>query len=232
MLCDCDTKPVAFVLIVALPTIEADLGATPSQLQWMIAAYPLAFAVEEAHRRGLELHAWLNPYRARRLSETTPAAKTHVTIANPELVRLYGSFLWMDPGEPQIRRRVVYDVRDIFRRFDIDGVHIDDYFYPYQERDSSGTLLESPDSVSWARYVGSAGELSRDDWRRGNVDAFVRGDEISVLELNPRFEDLFGYSVAVSANTAIVGAPGADGFGLFRTVVPFLGSASVPTILT
>jgi uncharacterized lipoprotein YddW (UPF0748 family) len=135
---------------------------------------PLAFAIEEAHRRGLELHAWFNPFRARHPSATSEIAATHVARTQPELVLSYGRHLWLDPGLPATRAYSVRVITDVVRRYDIDGVQIDDYFYPYRERDSSGTLLEFPDSVSWARYVGQGGVLGRDDWRRSNVDVFVR----------------------------------------------------------
>lgn len=145
---------------------------------------PLAFAVEEAHRRGIELHAWLNPYRARRLSETTPAAETHVTRANPELVRTYGSFLWMDPGEPAVRQRVVDVVRDIVRRYDVDGIHFDDYFYPYPEGGA-----DFPDEQSWSRY--GAG-MERAEWRRRNVDDLIAEVSRAIKEERPGV--LFGIS--------------------------------------
>ena len=135
---------------------------------------PLVFAVEEAHRRGLELHAWFNPFRARHPSATSEPAATHVSRRQPELVLTYGRHLWLDPGLAAARAYSIRVIADVVRRYDIDGVQIDDYFYPYKERDSSGTLLEFPDSVSWTRYVADGGALSRDDWRRGNVDAFVR----------------------------------------------------------
>lgn len=136
---------------------------------------PLAFAVEEAHRRGLELHAWFNPYRARHPSAKTPLAPTHIARTHPELVKEYGSFLWMDPGEEAVREFSTRVVLDVVRRYDVDGVHIDDYFYPYRERDAQGREIPFPDSASWERYVRSGGRLSRDDWRRSNVDRFVEG---------------------------------------------------------
>ena len=135
---------------------------------------PLAYAVEEAHRRGLELHAWFNPFRARHPTATSEPAATHVSRRRPELVLTYGSHLWLDPGLAAARSYSIRVISDVVRRYDIDGVQIDDYFYPYKERDSSGTLLDFPDSVSWTRYVATGGTLSRDDWRRSNVDAFVR----------------------------------------------------------
>jgi uncharacterized lipoprotein YddW (UPF0748 family) len=134
---------------------------------------PLAFAVAEAHKRGLELHAWFNPYRARYARPLSEAARTHVSNTQPGLVRQYGSYLWMDPGEPAVRRRAVQIVLDVVKRYDIDGVHIDDYFYPYKENDASGQPIDFPDSATYARYRKGGGTLSRDDWRRHNVDLLV-----------------------------------------------------------
>lgn len=134
---------------------------------------PLEFAVAEAHARGLELHAWFNPYRARHPSSRGPAARNHISRTNPELVLGYGSYLWMDPGEEAVRRRSIDVVMDVVTRYDVDGVHIDDYFYPYRERDSRGREIEFPDSASYGRYLRDGGKLGRSDWRRSNVDSYV-----------------------------------------------------------
>jgi len=134
---------------------------------------PLELAVREAHARGLELHAWFNPFRARHPSSRSEAAPTHITRAHPELVRQYGSYLWMDPGEDAVRKRSIDVVMDVVRRYDVDGVHIDDYFYPYRERGPDGRELDFPDSVSYARYRAGGGTLGRSDWRRSNVDRYV-----------------------------------------------------------
>jgi len=135
---------------------------------------PLEFAVREAHARGLELHAWFNPYRARHPAGRSELAQTHVARAQPELVKQYGSYLWMDPGEDAVRNRTVEVIVDVTRRYDVDGVHIDDYFYPYRERGPDGKELDFPDSVSYAKYLARGGKLSRSDWRRGNVDRFIK----------------------------------------------------------
>ena len=79
----------------------------------------------------------------------------------------------MDPGEAVIREHTIKVVLDVVKRYDIDGVHIDDYFYPYKERDRRRKLIDFPDTPSWRRYVASGGRLSRDDWRRANVDSLV-----------------------------------------------------------
>ncbi len=107
---------------------------------------PLAFAVQEAHARGLELHAWFNPYRARHPSATGPLSSRHLTRRRPELVKTYGTHLWMDPGEPAVREHTVRVILDVVTRYDIDGVHLDDYFYPYKERGPGGGLADFPDA--------------------------------------------------------------------------------------
>jgi uncharacterized lipoprotein YddW (UPF0748 family) len=134
---------------------------------------PLAFAVAEAHRRGLELHAWFNPYRARHPSARGPVSRDHISRTRPELVRSYGSHLWMDPGEAAVREHTLAVILDVVRRYDVHGVHIDDYFYPYQERDRAGRAIPFPDDPSWNRYRAGGGALSRNDWRRDNVDRLV-----------------------------------------------------------
>jgi uncharacterized lipoprotein YddW (UPF0748 family) len=134
---------------------------------------PLELAVREAHSRGLELHAWFNPFRARHRGATGPVAPRHVSHVLPEVVKRYGPYSWMDPGEPAARSHAIRVILDVVERYDVDGVHIDDYFYPYPERDRRGNVIPFPDERSWQRYRRSGGTLSREDWRRHNVDTFV-----------------------------------------------------------
>jgi uncharacterized lipoprotein YddW (UPF0748 family) len=145
---------------------------------------PLEFAITEAHRRGLELHAWFNPYRARHTSAISPVTSRHVSKTRPQLVRTYGKHLWLDPGEPAVRDYSLSVVMDVVRRYDIDGVHFDDYFYPYQEKDSAGATIEFPDDSSWRKYGGKSG-LNRPDWRRENVNQFIQRAYVSVHGLKP-----------------------------------------------
>jgi uncharacterized lipoprotein YddW (UPF0748 family) len=133
---------------------------------------PLEFAVTEAHKRGLELHAWFNPYRSRHFNAKSPVASNHVSRARPELARTYGRYLWLDPGEPAVQDYSLHVVLDVVKRYDIDAVHFDDYFYPYEEKDAAGKILDFPDDSSWQKY-GAASGLSRADWRRRNVDQFI-----------------------------------------------------------
>ena len=146
---------------------------------------PLAFAVREAHARGLELHAWINPYRAGTPGQKSRHPASHVSRAMPSVVKKYGPYLWMDPGEPSVRRRTVRVVLDVVRRYDIDGVHIDDYFYPYQEYDRHGSVIDFPDVRSWKRYRRAGGRLPRDDWRRRNVDQLVHELYHGVHDIKP-----------------------------------------------
>jgi uncharacterized lipoprotein YddW (UPF0748 family) len=139
---------------------------------------PLAFAISEAHARGMELHAWFNPFRA----GTKPAASyadNHVSRTHPEWIRKYGNQWWVDPGEPEARRYILDVILDVVKRYDIDGVHIDDYFYPYPVKG-----LDFPDDSTWQRY-GAASGVSRADWRRDNINHFVEAMYHGVKALKP-----------------------------------------------
>ena len=133
---------------------------------------PLQFAVEEAHARGLELHAWFNPYRAGHPAEDGPRDERHISKVRPELVREYGDYLWLDPGESEAAEHSLGVILDVVRRYDVDGVHLDDYFYPYPV-EARGRRVGFPDADSYARARQSGEALGRDDWRRQNVDRFV-----------------------------------------------------------
>jgi uncharacterized lipoprotein YddW (UPF0748 family) len=151
---------------------------------------PLDFWVKQAHLRGLELHAWFNPYRARQNGARSPAAPNHISRTKPATVKTYGKYLWMDPGEDAAVQQTLDVVLDVVRRYDIDGVHIDDYFYPYPIEAQAGNgagaegaalegkanrgELDFPDDVSWQRYLAGGGRLDRAGWRRQNVNKLIR----------------------------------------------------------
>ena len=126
---------------------------------------PLAFAVAEAHSRGIELHAWFNPFRA-----APPGHKT-TRIEHPDWIVTYGSQKWIDPGIPQARRAALDAILEVVERYDVDGIHLDDYFYPYLENDGRGSTIRFPDDATFAKYGQSF--ASRPDWRRANIDNFV-----------------------------------------------------------
>ena len=134
---------------------------------------PLAFAVEEAHRRGLELHAWFNPFRAGHRTRTSPESDDHIGRRRPDLVIDYGEQRWLDPGEPDARDHSLAVIQDVVRRYDIDGVHMDDYFYPYPIQDDAGREIAFPDTASRRRALEQGVTLALADWRRDNIDRFV-----------------------------------------------------------
>ena len=143
---------------------------------------PLAFAVAEAHARGLEIHAWINPFRAGNTADSLALAPSHVFHTHRDFVRVYGSQLWVDPGDPAAQDYVMRVIDDIVTRYDVDGIHADDYFYPYPVNDASGQAIDFPDSATYAR---SGTTLSRPDWRRQNVDRFVERLYREVHQLEP-----------------------------------------------
>jgi len=145
---------------------------------------PLRFVIEEAHARGLELHAWFNPYRARVATAKSPVASGHISRTHPELVRRYGGMLWLDPGEKAVQDYSARVVMDVVKRYDVDGVHFDDYFYPYKEKDSAGRDLPFPDDASWQRF-GQRSGLTREDWRRENVNGFIQRMYESIKATKP-----------------------------------------------
>ena len=145
---------------------------------------PLKFWVTQAHARGLELHAWFNPYRARHATAKSPVSHDHISKTNPAAVKSYGRFLWMDPGEESASKQTLAVILDVVKRYDIDGVHIDDYFYPYPETAGGpegaldggagkGAEVDFPDGPAWQRYVQGGGRLERADWRRQNVNGLI-----------------------------------------------------------
>ncbi|KPK77874.1 MAG: hypothetical protein AMJ79_01820 [Phycisphaerae bacterium SM23_30] len=132
---------------------------------------PLEFWIEQAHNRGMELHAWFNPYRAHHPSggkvTDTSAVRRH-----PEIVKaLQGGYYWLDPALKETQDYSIDVVMDVVRRYDVDGIHFDDYFYPY--RDYNGGR-DFPDDDTWRDYKDKGGKLPRNDWRRDAVNRFIR----------------------------------------------------------
>ena len=144
---------------------------------------PLQFAVTAAHARGLELHAWFNPFRAGNLSDTIRLAEMHFGKRRPDLLRRYCSQLWFDPGEPEVQDHAIAVISDVVRRYDVDAVHLDDFFYPYPNPNCPN--LDFPDSTGYARFLAAGGALSKGDWRRANVNRFVERLYQEVRALSP-----------------------------------------------
>lgn len=130
---------------------------------------PLELVVTESHKRNIELHAWFNPYRAQTSATASVPVPPHMEAVNPEYVYTYGNQLWMDPGIKEVQDRAYDVVMDVLRRYDVDGIHLDDYFYPYP---ISGRAF--PDYDTYGEYQDGGGTLSLADWRRENVNQMVR----------------------------------------------------------
>ena len=129
---------------------------------------PLEHIIDYGHSKNMEIHAWINPYRASMSPSSDGLAPNHMAILFPEYAYPYSTFLWMDPGAEVVQNRTFQVVMDLVNRYDLDGLHMDDYFYPYPV-----TGQEFPDNATYSQYVVQGGTLSLDDWRRENVNKLV-----------------------------------------------------------
>ena len=128
---------------------------------------PLEFWIKECHARGMELHAWLNPYRVAQKSSEALSIN-HIAFQHPEWILKYGDKLYFDPGLPEARNFVIKVVKDIVARYDVDAIHFDDYFYPYPLKE------DFPDTTSFSKYNRGFQPENRADWRRENVDIIIK----------------------------------------------------------
>src|SRR3954447_6535662 len=145
---------------------------------------PLQFMIEETHKRGMEFHAWMNPYRAVFNINRSTISPTHVTRLYPQWFLTYGSTRYFDPGLPEVREHVNKVVKDLVERYDVDAIHFDDYFYPYRIPGK-----EFPDGATFAKYGNG---MSKEDWRRSNVDSIIVMLGHTIKSVNPRVK--FGIS--------------------------------------
>ena len=145
---------------------------------------PLEFMINETHKRGMEFHAWLNPYRAVFNMRTSSVSPTHLTKTHPEWFLVYGDKKYFNPGLPEVRQHTAKVVKDLVSRYDIDGVHMDDYFYPYRI-----TGKEFPDQKDYLKYGKG---MNKEAWRRSNCDSVVLLIHNIVRAVNPHMK--FGIS--------------------------------------
>lgn len=170
---------------------------------------PLQMWIEEGHRRGIEIHAWLNPYRA--ATSTRPQSDQHISMTHPEIVRSYGDLQWMDPAAPESSSHFLSVLTDILERYDIDGIHLDDYFYPYPVY-RNGKRVSFPDEKHWNQYVRSGGPLSRGDWRRGHVNRLIK----SVQEVKTAVRPQVKFGISPFGIGRPDTAPGIEGFDQYE----------------
>ena len=138
---------------------------------------PLEFTITEAHKRGFEYHAWVNPYRANFSVGKASIAPNHITRLHPEWFLQYGNTLYFDPGNKEAQHWVVDVIKDIVSRYDVDAIHMDDYFYPYRIAGK-----EFPDTASYRKYGKG---MSKEDWRRSNTDSIILKLSTAIKETKP-----------------------------------------------
>ncbi len=143
---------------------------------------PLKFLIDECHKRGIEIHAWFNPFRSVVNSNISDISGKHISKTHPSWNINYGKFKWLNPGLPEVRNYVTGIVLEVVRKYNIDGVHFDDYFYPYPIKNK-----RFPDERTFARY--SRGIRNLDMWRRDNIDLFVKqvSDSIRSIKQSCKF---------------------------------------------
>ena len=146
---------------------------------------PLQFTIDEAHKRGMELHAWINPYRATKDGNFASLSPQHITNIKPEWFFIYEGMKLFNPGLPEVRAYIVKVVLNIVDQYDVDGIHMDDYFYPYPAKGQ-----KIMDEASFKQY--GQGFASIDDWRRNNVDQLIKTLSDSIHSHKPRMK--FGVS--------------------------------------
>ena len=145
---------------------------------------PLEFMVQETHKRGMEFHAWINPYRAVFNIKKSSIAPSHISRLHPEWFLTYGDKKYFNPGLPQVWQHTNRIVRDLVTRYDIDAIHMDDYFYPYRIAGK-----EFPDEKT---YQQNKRGLSKEDWRRSNCDTIVKQLYATIHQIKPAVQ--FGIS--------------------------------------
>ncbi len=182
---------------------------------------PLQFMIDETHKRGMEFHAWFNPYRSQ-LSASSSIHSSHITRTKPEWnLRFNSPYKMLDPGLPQVREYVTSIIMDVVRRYDIDGVHFDDYFYPYEG-------IQNQDSVSWSLYSG--GFTDKGDWRRNNVNTLVRMVYDSIMSVKPKVK--FGISPFGIWKNSAAGTSGFEAYyGIYCDAVAWLQEKKVDYIM-
>lgn len=138
---------------------------------------PMQFMIDECHKHGMEFHAWINPYRTKTTLKSE-LAPNHVYNIHPEWFVTYGDQLYFDPALPESRRHICMVVSDIVSRYDVDAIHMDDYFYPYPIKGK-----DFPDDASFARFGG--GFSNKGDWRRSNVNVLIKKLHETIREIKP-----------------------------------------------
>lgn len=145
----------------------------------------LPFMIEEAHKRNIEFHAWINPYRASTVNDLDKIADTSIVKNNNEWTFVYGNKIFLNPGNPDVVDYVSRSIEEVVRKYDVDGIHLDDYFYPYPEKNE--TINDSREFELYGKNFSNINE-----WRRNNVNEMIKNLSVSVHKIKPNI--VFGVS--------------------------------------
>lgn len=173
---------------VYLSDIEPSSYFLTGQMGKKIEFDPFKFLIDEAHARGILVHAWFNPYRATSGGFNKEVSENHVLKKRFNWVRSYSTYNVIDPGIKEAQDYIISVIADVVKRYDIDGVHFDDYFYPYPD----AAQTEFPDTDTYEAYKKSGGKLNKGDWRRKNVDDFIYNTSVEIKKIKPHV--MFGVS--------------------------------------
>ncbi len=143
---------------------------------------PLETFIAEGKKRGVAVHAWLNPYRAAISAKNRTRSRSHISRRMPQYVRKVDNLLWMDPGSPEVREHIITVVKDIVTRYDVAGIHFDDYFYPYPAK---GKVKLFADDALYKEFQKDGGKLRKADWRRNNVNQLIASVSKAVHSIKP-----------------------------------------------
>ena len=163
---------------------------------------PLKLAIKEAHSRGMELHAWINPLRVSNSTDESNKSFNHISRSHPEWILNFRNYKMLDPGIPEVRKYVAKIVADVVRRYDVDGVNFDDYFYPYSPR------IKKEDFNSYNLYGSNFSRIS--DWRRENINSLIKVVHDSIITVNPKVK--FGISPFGIVKNSYAGTEGLNSY--------------------
>ena len=166
---------------------------------------PLEIAITESHKLGMELHAWFNPYRCIKSLNNYEIAENHVSVQHPDWLIAFKDYKMIDPGNPAVTPYITSVVEDVLTRYDVDGIHFDDYFYPYEPK------ITNEDAATFSKY--SRGYSNIENWRRDNINQLMKQVSELIRTKKPRVK--FGVSPFGIVENKYAGT---NGSGSYRTI--------------
>ncbi len=144
---------------------------------------PLLFMIDQTHKQNMQFHAWINPFRSVATVGKADVMPSHISNLKPEWFFTYGKNKYFNPGIPEVQDYIIKIIADIVRRYDVDGIHFDDYFYPYPEKDENGKIIPIPDYSTYKKYGRNYKNIK--DWRRHNINIFIQRVHDTIKAIKP-----------------------------------------------